>query len=79
MEMNKDMVQGKWKQIKGELQKAWGKVTNDEWEKTKGDAKAIAGLIQQKYGKSKSDASKSVSDVFRRHVTEPTKEKLEHS
>lgn len=76
MELNKDVIQGKWKEIKGELQKAWGNISNDEWEKTKGDSKAIAGLIQQKYGKSKSDVSKSVSDIFRRYVTEPTKEKM---
>jgi len=48
--MNEDMVKGKWLEIKGEVQKAWGKLTSDELDKTKGDAKAIAGLVQQKYG-----------------------------
>ena len=48
--MNEEMLKGKWLEIKGEVQKAWGNLTNDELEKTKGDAKAIAGLVQQRYG-----------------------------
>lgn len=50
MDVNKDIVEGKWLEMKGEIQKAWGRLTNDELEKTKGDSKAIAGLVQQKYG-----------------------------
>lgn len=76
MEMNKDAIKGKWKEIKGELQKAWGNITNDEWEKTQGDMTAISGLIQQKYGKTKEEAKKSVSDVFSNYVSQPAKDKL---
>ncbi|PIU00791.1 MAG: CsbD family protein [Bdellovibrionales bacterium CG10_big_fil_rev_8_21_14_0_10_45_34] len=50
MSLNKDIAKGKWLEIKGEVQKTWGKLTDDELEQTKGDAKAIAGLVQQKYG-----------------------------
>jgi len=35
---------------KGDLQKTWGKITGDEFEKTKGNVQEIAGLVQQKYG-----------------------------
>ncbi len=74
--MNKDIIQGKWKEIKGDLQKTWGKITDDEWEKTKGDATAIAGILQQKYGFAKDEASEKVSGVMNRHLSE-TREKLE--
>ncbi len=50
MRLNEETVKGKWLEIKGEVQKAWGKLTSDELEKTKGDVKAIAGLVLQKYG-----------------------------
>ncbi|ASD63596.1 CsbD family protein [Bdellovibrio bacteriovorus] len=63
--MNKDVIQGKWKEIKGDLHKAWGNITDDEWEKTKGDATAIAGILQQKYGMAKEEASEKVSSVFK--------------
>ncbi len=28
--MNKDVFEGKWEQIKGDVQKKWGKLTNDD-------------------------------------------------
>lgn len=62
--INKDIIQGKWLEIKGELRKTWGNITDDEFEKTKGDATAIAGIVQQRYGIAKEDASKSVGDLF---------------
>jgi uncharacterized protein YjbJ (UPF0337 family) len=51
MNINEDIIKGKWLEIKGEIQKTWGQLTSDEVEKTKGDIKSIAGLVQQKYGK----------------------------
>lgn len=59
-------MSGKWLEIKGDIQKAWGNLTDDELEKTKGDMKSIQGLIQQKYGKAKDDSEKKLSDIFNR-------------
>lgn len=64
--MNESYAKGKWTELKGELQKTWGKLTGDEVEANKGDAKAIAGLVQQRYGMAKEEANKKVSDLFRR-------------
>jgi uncharacterized protein YjbJ (UPF0337 family) len=63
MTINQDMVSGKWREIKGEVQKAWGKLTSDEIEETKGDVNAIAGLVQQKYGESKDQFEKKFSKI----------------
>lgn len=48
--MNENIIKGKWKEIKGEIVKSWGRLTEDELEQTKGDIAKIAGLVQQKYG-----------------------------
>jgi uncharacterized protein YjbJ (UPF0337 family) len=74
--MNKDIMEGKWNEIKGNLQKTWGKVTDDEWEQTKGDSKAIAGILQQKYGYAKEDANDKVSEFMRRYTSE-TQDRLD--
>lgn len=74
--MNKDILQGKWKEIKGDLHKAWGNITDDEWEKTKGDTTAIAGILQQKYGMAKEEASERVSRVFEKYARQ-ARESLE--
>lgn len=61
--INEDIAQGKWKEFKGEIQKAWGNITGDELEKTKGDLKSIAGIIQQKYGVAKEEASTKLTEM----------------
>lgn len=48
--MNENIFKGKWKEIKGEIVRSWGKITEDELEQTKGDLTKISGLVQQKYG-----------------------------
>ncbi len=50
MTINEEIIKGKWLEIKGEIQKKWGKLTEDEIEQTKGDMNSIAGLVLQKYG-----------------------------
>lgn len=66
--MNETFAKGKWTELKGELLKTWGKITGDELESNKGDMTAIAGLVQQRYGIAKEDASSKVGDVFRRYA-----------
>lgn len=66
MKLNENTLKGKWREIKGDIQKSWGKLTDDELEKTKGDLKAISGLLQQKYGATQESYSKKISDIFER-------------
>jgi len=81
---NENVVKGKWREIKGEVQKAWGKLTDDELEKTKGDVKAIGGLIQQRYGKSKEEYSEKLTKIFDRfgdkkeHAVKEVKKVIKH-
>jgi uncharacterized protein YjbJ (UPF0337 family) len=84
MNINENVVKGKWLEIKGDVQKAWGKLTNDELDKTKGDMKSISGLIQQKYGKSQGDYEKKLSNIFNKfekkkdEAIDETKKRLKH-
>lgn len=66
MTMNEHTVKGKWLEIKGEIQKAWGNLTDNELEKTKGDMKAIGGLIQQRYGEAQDHSQKKLSEIFQK-------------
>ncbi len=62
--INENTVKGKWKEIKGDIQSAWGKLTDNELETTKGDIKQIGGLIQQRYGEAEEKYGKKLSDIF---------------
>ena len=67
--MNQDIMNGKWKEIKGEIRKMWGNVTGDELEQVKGDMTSISGLIQQRYGHKKEEVSEKLSDLAARFKT----------
>lgn len=48
--MNKDVLEGKWKQIRGEAKAWWGKLTDDDLDKIGGQYDKLIGLLQEKYG-----------------------------
>lgn len=60
--MNTDILEGKWKQVKGSVQAKWGELTNDEVDQIDGDATKLAGLIQERYGRTKEQAEREVEE-----------------
>ena len=67
MTINEATVKGKWLEIKGEIQKTWGKLTSDEIEQTKGDFKSISGLILQRYGQESEKFQDRLSSIFSKY------------
>lgn len=70
--LNSNFIKGKWEELKGDVRQAWGKLTEDEVEKTKGDIQALAGLIQQKYGMAQEEARNKVNEFFRKFSSDST-------
>jgi uncharacterized protein YjbJ (UPF0337 family) len=66
--MNWDQIQGTWKQLKGDVQKQWGKLTDDDYDKVEGDRKKFVGKIQERYGIAKEEAERQVDDWLGRRV-----------
>ncbi|MGB3224379.1 MAG: CsbD family protein [Desulforhopalus sp.] len=64
--MNKDIVKGKWSQIKGEAKVQWGKLTNDELDEMAGNYDKVVGKLQEKYGYAKDRAKKETDSFFKR-------------
>ncbi len=58
--MNSDIFKGNWKQFKGEVQKQWGKLTDDTFDQIEGNRGKLVGSIQEAYGKSREEAEKEV-------------------
>jgi uncharacterized protein YjbJ (UPF0337 family) len=48
--MNKDIFEGKWKEMRGQVKEWWGKLTDDDLDRAGGKADQLVGLLQQKYG-----------------------------
>jgi len=53
--MNKDQWAGKWKQLRGQIKKEWGKLTDDDLDRAEGDYEILVGKIQEKYGTTKEE------------------------
>lgn len=62
--MNKDILEGKWEQLKGKAREKWGELTNDDWDVVAGQRDQLVGRIQERYGRSKEEAEKEVDDWF---------------
>lgn len=58
--MNWDRVKGNWKQFKGNAQKQWGKLTDDELDQVNGDREILIGKVQERYGIARDEAERQV-------------------
>jgi uncharacterized protein YjbJ (UPF0337 family) len=58
--MNKDVFEGKWKQVRGEVRGWWGKLTDDDLDKVAGQFDVFAGLLQERYGYSRQHAEEEI-------------------
>jgi uncharacterized protein YjbJ (UPF0337 family) len=51
--MNKDQLEGKWKQIKGDFKQKYAKLTDDDVTYSEGKFDEMMGRLQEKTGKTK--------------------------
>ena len=62
--MNKDIIEGKWEQLKGQAKAKWGDLIDDDLTEAKGNAQILAGKVQERYGKTKEEAEAEVNSWF---------------
>jgi len=62
--MNEDTMKGQWKQLKGKAKAAWGDLTDDELTQIEGNSERLAGLVQERYGRTREEAEREVNDFF---------------
>ena len=62
--MNEDIVSGKWNQLKGEIKKQWGKLTDDELDIIDGQRDKLLGKMQEKYGYARFDAERELDNFL---------------
>lgn len=60
--MNKDIISGKWTQLKGKMQAKWGDLTDDDFDVAEGNAQYLSGKLQERYGWDRDRAEKEVKD-----------------
>ncbi|HZJ93182.1 MAG TPA: CsbD family protein [Thiopseudomonas sp.] len=64
--MNTDILEGKWKQLKGQVKIHWGKLTDDDLDVAEGHSQYLAGKLQERYGISKEKAEEQIDESNRK-------------
>lgn len=62
--MNKNVIQGSWLQLSGELKRQWGKLTDDDLKQIEGQRDKLEGTLRRRYGYSSARASKEVDNFL---------------
>jgi uncharacterized protein YjbJ (UPF0337 family) len=62
--MNKEIIKGNWKELKGFLKQQWGKFTDDEIQQMQGSYDELVGHLEKKYGYQKDQAEKEISQFL---------------
>lgn len=63
--MNEDILQGQWKQVKGQIRAWWGQLSKDDVETIGGKTEKLLGLLQEKYGYSRERAEEEMKRRLR--------------
>lgn len=77
--MNKDIFEGKWKQMRGQAKDWWGKLTDDDLDRVGGKFDKFVGLLQEKYGYTRERAEEEINrrtaeyEAQQKKVDVPTK------
>jgi uncharacterized protein YjbJ (UPF0337 family) len=60
--MNWDQIKGEWKDLKGKAKVQWGKLTDDELVRIRGNRQQLEAALQKRYGVAKEEATRQVDE-----------------
>jgi uncharacterized protein YjbJ (UPF0337 family) len=70
--MNDDILEGKWRQLRGKIRQTWGELTDDEMDRISGRRDKLVGVLQEKYGWSRYETEQRIDDFLSRLPGDPT-------
>lgn len=60
--MNREQIEGQWLQLKGEVKKQWGELTDDDLDVIDGEWDKLVGRLAERYGIAKEEAEEQVRE-----------------
>lgn len=60
--MNKDIIEGQWTTLKGEVRERWGKLTDDDLDQIAGKRDQLLGTLQKRYGYARDEAERELKE-----------------
>lgn len=65
--MNRDVLSGRWRQLRGKIRERWGQLTDDDVDVIAGRWDQLVGKLQERYGLAREEAEREV-DAFLNEV-----------
>ena len=56
--MNRNVLEGKWMQLRGAVREKWGELTDDDLDQINGKRDKLAGILQERYGYSQMEVER---------------------
>lgn len=60
--MDRNRLEGNWKQLKGSVREKWGELTDDDLDVVEGNWDQLVGRIQERYGVARDEAERQLRD-----------------
>jgi uncharacterized protein YjbJ (UPF0337 family) len=70
--MNSDVFSGMWKQLRGEVKKQWGNLTDDDLDKIDGQRDKLIGALQERYGWARMEAETELNNFLGAYEETPS-------
>lgn len=72
--MNKDIIKGRWQEVKGKVKEQWGKFTDDDLTQIEGNFEVLQGKLQKYYGYSTEQAKEQMERfIAKNKLQEPSR------
>jgi len=62
--MNRNVLEGKWMQLRGAVREKWGDLTDDDLDQIAGKRDKLAGVLQERYGYSEMEVNREIDDFL---------------
>ncbi len=76
--VNRDVLMGKWKQLRGKARQQWGKLTDNQLDQVGGDYERLVGVLQENYGYTREKAMRE-ADVWITNMNEGSNDRMTSS
>jgi len=60
--MNRDILEGDWKQLKGRLKQRWARLTDDDLREIEGAREELDGVLQRRYGLAREEVERQLEE-----------------
>jgi uncharacterized protein YjbJ (UPF0337 family) len=62
--MNRNVLEGKWMQLRGAVREKWGDLTDDDLDQIAGKREKLVGILQERYGYTQIEADREIDDFL---------------